>query len=271
MLRSAYIGDVAVSGGVPIQAEAVAYFSRMTTPPSPAFRDAFNWAVHRWKQAGVWPLILGFWLHCTDTSQAALLSVIGDTPRDAVVIGVAPTFTALKGFSGLDATHRVKYPITSTILASDNVFSFIACGLTVPDAGDGSIDIGLVITSDANATTTRGSFSIVKDAFNVGGIGNSNSVPASYAPTSGPGGAAFYVGGYGDGAAGLYASAGGGVGRNSSATGRSSNYITAAAARSLAFGPLAAYGFLSAAATKVQVRSFLTTLGALLDQLGALP
>ena len=125
--------EIAIAGqlggsrvGAPLQAEALAYFGRMTTPPSAAFRDAVNWAIWRWKAIGAWSLIKGLWWLAADTSQAGLLSVIGDTPRDAVIVGTAPTFTALKGFSGFDVGKQIRFPITAAILASDSVFGFVA-------------------------------------------------------------------------------------------------------------------------------------------------
>lgn len=251
--------------GAPPQAEAIAHFNRMTTPPSFAYRDAVNWAIWRWKAMGAWPLIKGLWILAADTSQAALLSVIGDTPRDAVIVGTTPTFTALKGYSGFDVGKQIKFPITSTILASNNVHSFLAARIT-PQVDN---------TDPENPVTVDGRF-IISDAGDIAGTPGhfAFSAAGSGTVTGASGPPLITVGGHGiivGGCRGLVGVLAGATMGNNAGGGpaRSSNYIT----RSLALTPLnrlCAYGFLDASATLAQSRQFTGVLATLLDMLGAL-
>jgi hypothetical protein len=263
MNRNAYIGDVGGAAAVPIHPDARAYFERMTTPPTPAFREAFNWAVGRWVKIGVWKgLVKGLWILAADTSQAALLSAIGDTPRDAVVVGTAPTFTARKGFSGFSATKQVKFPITATILASDDVYSFAA--LKASEKYDGGIGVnhyGAMIQCDGGANYQRpGNYEFVNAAtqgISFGGIAS----PSAQTLLVGGGKAGRII------TPGIYDRPIGAPAATPSA--RSSNYITTAhAVNNLDL--LSAYGFLDAAATVDQCRKFISVLSAMLEQLGAL-
>lgn len=264
--------EIAIAGqlggsrvGAPLQAEALAYFGRMTTPPSAAFRDAVNWAIWRWKATGAWSLIKGLWWLAADTSQAGLLSVIGDTPRDAVIVGTAPTFTALKGFSGFDAGKQVRFPITADILASDSVFGFVAAKV-VPQVDMSNPESPVTVTgrfviSDAGDTfATPGHFGYGNLA---GGI-DANTI---YSINDIVLGGSIIVGGA-KGSTGI--TAGGVSPAGSTGPGaRSSNYIT----RSLALTPLnrlCAYGFLDASATTAQCRQFVAILATALDMIGAL-
>jgi hypothetical protein len=268
MLRNPYIGDVPATGGVPLQAEARAYFARMTTPPSQAFREAVNWAIWRWKKAGHWALIKGLWLHAAESSQAALLSVIGDTPRDAVILGSAPTFTPLKGFSGFDATHQLKWPITSAILASDAALNVIAGRYTIQDNGSGVAATGLVIVSDAGELhgpygnwtfANRLGYGLAMGASgNCAGVFTSSAVGANHAFIYGGGGGFGFV------------TPGGVNGAPNSTSARSSNYRTAVTTTAVAGLRIAAYGWLSAAASEDQCIAFQAILAELLEQLGAL-
>lgn len=262
--------EIAIAGqmggsrvGAPLQAEALAYFGRMTTPPSAAFRDAVNWAIWRWKAIGVWPLIKGLWWLAADTSQAGLLSVIGDTPRDAVVVGTSPTFTALKGFSGFTTGKAVKFPITATILASDSIFSFAALKAVrqfdMTDPEDPVPYYGPMIQSDAGTNyAVPGHF-----LYGVNGGAHGIQPPGIGVPVMSD----AIVGGARAGnliTAGAVGTVAGGA-----FTGRSSNYITSAAALT-ALNRLCAYGFLDAAATAAQCRQFIAILAAALDMIGAL-
>lgn len=257
MFRNAYIGDTYETGGLALQAEARAYFQRMTVPPSAAYREAVNLAIWRWKKAGVWPLILGLWLFCADTEQAALLSVIGDTPRDATKTG-APTFTPLKGFGGF-ASGGITMPITAAILASDLVGCVMA-GLvdntTIPTSET-------LIRSDASASFTKvGHFYAFFDGFGGAGdgvfahnqqrIGSANGVAAVCG-----GGMGFYA---------IQAAGQVSDGSGSGGTARSSNYRT----NSEILTRFSAHGFISHTATEAQARAFVATLNMLLVELGAL-
>jgi len=258
----------------PLQAEALAHFARMTTPPSAAFKTAFNRAVYRWKAAGIWALIKGLWLGCADTPQAALLSVIGDTPRDAVVVGSAPTHAALKGWTGFDATHRIRFPITAAVLENSNqVIPFLAAKLVAfhgdydsnPGTSDGYYS-GPLITGDADASAVRvGNFVTAAPSGNDGVLpsllycGNVafrglRSCVFGYKQTSW-----IMPGGYGENIDGSIGDP-------------TSNYITHSSSLG-AFnngGRLVAYGFLGPAATPAQGAKFLSVLANLIDELGAL-
>ncbi len=258
--------EIAIAGrpgatiqGAPYQAEALAYFARMTTPPSAAFRDALNWAIWRWKAIGAWSQIKGLWILAADTAQASLLSTIGDTPRDAVIVGAAPTFTALKGYSGFDVGKQIRFPITSAILASDSVFAFAA--LLAAGGGDGDPNIGPMIQCDLGSEYDRpGNFTWGRD----GGFDATYGVrgPCVQRPW-----AKSYVVGGTKGTTvitpGVVGNFGGGV--NS----RGSNYTTTATATP-ALQRLCAYGFLDAAASTVLCRKFTAVLAEALDMIGAL-
>lgn len=125
------------TSGIPIQDEAAAYFARMTTAPSPSFIEAVNWAVYRWKQAGVWSLILDLFICASETEQAGLLNVVAPT-RNATKTG-SPTFTANKGFSAFTANsayisfpHGTGFttshiPVWSLVANSGAFGAFAAC------------------------------------------------------------------------------------------------------------------------------------------------
>lgn len=268
MLLNRYIGDVTDEGGIPLQPEASAYFKRMTSPPSEAFAAAVNWAIYRWKAIGAWSEIKGLWILAAETAQAARLSVIGDTPRDAVTVGTAPTFTALKGYSGFDATHQVKFPITATILASDNVFAFLAARTSLKtdntDPENPVVVDGCIIKSDGGtAANVPGNFTYegpgggTKPGMWGAGV-TAPFAPACSVVVGGSRGPKGFLGGaitFPDG---------------SGFTGaRSSNYITTA----IAYHPLdrlSAYGFLASTASDALCRRFVGVLTELLEQLGAL-
>lgn len=248
--------------GAPVQAEARDHFARMTEPPSALFRDTVNWMVWRWKAQGTWPLIKGLNIHAADTHQASLLSVIGDTPRDAVVVGATPTFTPLKGYSGLDATHGIKWPITSDILVNDAVCCFLAGIITNTGAADGSI-----IESDAGAgaVTTPGHFSTGSVSANIYG-------PGTYLLTALNAGQSIpVVVGSGAGSERIFANTAfsPSSANQGAATARSSNYKTSPRA-SHPLTRLCAYGFLAHTATTAQRRKFMAVLAEGMDMLGAL-
>ncbi len=244
------------SGGVAMQAEAVAYFQRMPATPSVAFTRPANEAIYYWKKHELWPLIKGLWLHCTETEQAARLSVNGDTPRNATIVGITPTFTSLKGYSGLDATHGVRWPITSAILADDGVYAF-AAGMVDATAGGAQILIG----SDAGFVDSSvvGHFSFNSDVFGGEPSGPilkniENAAPAPFIGgsklirTISPAGITRTTGG--------------------SYSPRSSNYRTNPVAGNK-LARISAYGFLAHTATPAQCRKFVTILARLMDELGA--
>lgn len=258
--------EIAVAGrrsgsriGPPLQAEALAYFGRMATPPSSTYQDAVNWAIWRWKAIGVWNLILGFWLLCAETSQAALLSVIGDAPHDAVILGTAPTFTALKGYSGFDTAKQVKFPITAGDLGSDSLMSFMAGRVDASAAANTTF----IDCDDGASILIPGTFRASVNKWCCPSVLQSGGMPIGACFAEAP-----VVGGQ-HGLAlvlpGSYGNAGGTLGV------RSSNYKTAAI--SVATHPLkrlCAYGFIDASVTGDQARKFLAVLAELLDQLGAL-
>jgi hypothetical protein len=250
-----YIGSLR-TGAKPQPIEATAYFSRMTNSPSTAYREAVSWGVQRWKDDGVWTMIKGLWLFCADDSQAALLSVIGDTPRDATLTG-APTFTAGKGFSNLTGANVVNFGgIGSTILADDNAAVCVA-GIADMSIGDGAP----MITCDAGGAAT-GTLGVGVGSFSYLGAGFG---PALFLENNGS--AVPFVGGggalVGFTPGGLWGVTGG------SGTGRSNNYRTAAGTPN-PLSRLTATAFLAATSTKKQWVKFAVTLAALVNQLGAL-
>jgi hypothetical protein len=256
VVKYAGLGDV--GGGIASQPEARDYFARMSVGPSPTFKAAANEAIYEWKKQGTWSLILGLWLFCADTAQASLLSVIGDTPRDAVVIGTSPTFTALKGYSGFTDVKQIKWPITSTILANDGCACFAA-----GKADDGASNGGNVTFIESDAGTGH----TVVGNFYTGIIAIPTIIPGVYSAGSQfiPDAAKTFVGGSkGGGAlntAGLTSIGG-------TAT-RSSNYRTSPIASGHPLQLLSAVGFLANAATDKNCRDFMTTLQLLLNRVGA--
>jgi len=250
--------------GAPLQAEALAYFKRMTTPPSAAFRDAVNWAIWRWKAIGVWPLVKGLWIHAADAQQAALLSVIGDTPRDATILA-APTFVPLKGFTAFNATlGSINYPITAAILDnSTNIIPFVAAAWS-PKLNGAVEQFDTFIRSDAGTDAKiAGNWALVN---NGGGRGVSGGTLAPVfhmaAATTGR-----CVLGTKNGAVILGGSQGQFV-QGGGALAPSSNYRVVAHAYN-AIDRLSAYGFLASTATAEQGCKFLAVLAEMLDQLEA--
>lgn len=276
MRRGNYIGAAGVASGgsttVPLQAEAAAYFARMSTPPSSAFQEALNRAIFRWKAVGAWSQIKGLWFLAAETTQAAKLSVIGDTPRDAVVVGTTPTFTASKGYSGFDSGKQLKFPITSTILADNNAFAFLAaiCSLKIDDVTDPENPVtidGCIIRSDAGiGHDVVGNFAY-ESGSGATSPGFHGAGPQKAFHLVASSGAASIVGG----TKGAYSLTAGGIGQPEgglASVTRSSNYITTP----IAFHPmdrLSAYGFLSSAASNAVCKKFLTILAAALDEVGA--
>ncbi len=263
MLRASYVGDAnAVSGSaVPLQTEAAAYFARMSTSPSNAYREAVNLAIYKWKKQGTWALLKGLWLFCAETDQAALLSVIGDAPRDATKTGT-PTFVASKGYEGFSNTAGIAWPITTTILADNDFFPVIA-GRIEPDIA------GNFIISDAGDTDAiAGHFQVRLDLGSSSyGVMGPESTRAPLMPAWGLGSSVVtFCGGARGGqtydAQGMWGSYG-------PTYTRSGNYRTAL----ITAGPLkrlSAIGYLGSAATATQVRKFISTLNELLCDLGAL-
>jgi hypothetical protein len=255
-----YIGDGPAAGAISLQSEARAYFARMETPPSAAFREAVNWAIWRWKAIGAWSQIKGLWILAADTAQAARLSAIGDTPRDATVVGTSPTFTALKGYSGFASGKAIRFPITSAILASDSVYAFaalLAQGQSdMTDPENPVAYYGPMIQNDAGGTSScpgNWFYSLDGAPFPQAWI-----YPTLMSRT-------HMVGGRRGGVA----ISAGAVAASSGVTARGSNYTTHAHALT-ALQRLSAYGFLDAAASEATCRRFTAILAAMLDQLGAL-
>ncbi|MDZ4372673.1 MAG: hypothetical protein U1C74_14780 [Phenylobacterium sp.] len=258
-----YVGSPTASGAVPTQTEARAYFGRMATSPTPAFREAVNWAIWRWKAIGVWPHYKGLWILAADTSQAGLLSVIGDTPRDAVIVGTSPTFTARKGFSGFQSGRQVQFPITSTLLASDGVFGFAALKAVVQnDVTDPENPVphyGPMIQCDAGAEYQRpGNFDYgsTDGAYGIRLSGMTRPLVTGLVVGGGKSAVAITAGGVGT------------IG-GTSGLARGSNYITTGHGLT-ALNRLCAYGFIDAAASQAQCRQAMAILAAMLDMLGAL-
>lgn len=268
MLRASYIGDAGAASGssTPVQAEALAYFARMTTSPSTAYREAVNLAIYKWKRQGNWALLKGLWLFCAETDQAALLSVIGDAPRDATKIGT-PTFVAGKGYEGISDTAGITWPITATLLV-DNDFAAVFAGLANGNS------YGLSITSDAGVVAgVPGHFGTV--GFGTGGGGGGGAgqgfkggraeepiVPLPLPST----GTTLTVCGGSKAAATLTPQ--GSTTRGTPTEGRSSNYRTVPASNALT--RLTAIAYLGSAVTFPQTRQFLSTLNEMLSDLGAL-
>ncbi len=263
MLRASYIGDMNANAGssTPLQAEAAAYFARMTSSPSNTYREAVNRAIYKWKRQGAWALLKGLWLFCAETDQAARLSVIGDAPRDATKTGT-PTFVAGKGYEGFSATAGIAWPITAAILADDNFMPIIA-GRVVLDRE------GVIISSDAgDIPNVAGHFQSMfsEPGVPLGLVGPSYTL-GTLMSAYGVGGRELTVCG------GMrYIQAVDPQGYWGSAAGsaaRSSNYHTTLASS----GPLrrlTAIAYLSSGASMATAQKFTSTLNEMLCDLGAL-
>lgn len=262
MLRGSYIGDAATLGGssVPTQPEALAYFARMTVAPSKAYREAVNLAILKWKAQGTWALLKGLWLFCAETDQAALLSVIGDAPRDATKTGT-PTFVAGKGYEGFSSTAGITWPITAAILANDN-FAAVFAGRI--QAGSGNF-----IISDAGAVDeVQGHFRYTGDGVG-GGICSGR---ANYPITPGSDvRSGMLTWPFCAGQKGLYGLTAGGPSNGLfgiTGAGVSSNYRINHAANTVI--RLTAIAYLGSAVTLSQATKFISTLNEMLSDLGAL-
>lgn len=235
--------------GQPIPVEAQAYFARMTTAPSGPYIDALSEAITEWVTQGNWALLKGLWIFCAETQQAALLSVIGDTPRDATITGT-PTFTAGKGFSNLGSGVINMGGITSTILGDDNFMAFAAGIVNAPTG-----DVTYITADTANSVGCLAtSLSTVFGNYMTGFV-NSAMLGTPGKLCWGGGRHKSFIGG---GVAPCITPGGG--------LGRSSNYRTG----SSDLTRLTAYGFLSSTATDDQCCHFMATLGRLVSNLGAL-
>lgn len=261
MKKLNYAGDRHAQA-VPPQAEAQAYFNRMTAAPSKLYRDAINLAVYEWKQQGNWSLLKGLWLLCADTAQAAALSVISDTARDMTLNG-APTFTALKGYSDFDTTAKqLVFPITSTILANDNFWMFFA-GLV--DSTHGISEEMIV----ENATDASGT-SYGNAAIRVVSGGHGQFFSGGRCPVGAP---LDLIGTICVGSGGPSQSlvtCGWSQLSGGSSTARGSNYKTGNVAPPHPCTRFTALAYLGSAATTRMAQRFLITLTKLLDTLGAL-
>ena len=263
MKRNGYIGSASIGGvstSTPLQSEAAAYFARMSVAPSAAYQEAANRAIFRWKQAGLWSQIKGLWLHCADNHQASLLSVIGDAPRDAVIVGSAPTHTARKGYSGFDATHGLKYPITAAILANDNVFNFMA-GVATQPATPNATTHYYMVSDGGNGAHVPGHWQ------NSGGLLVFNN--GEVARLSGTANASVsFIGGPGVGIGNIVKPGTWDLFSTATRSARSSNYVTGSDANTT-LARLVAYGFADASLTNAQRAKFLTILNDMIDTLGA--
>lgn len=125
--RGAYAGTAGVLGGsglpnIPQQSETTAYLVRFSSQPSAAYKSALNQAIFRWKAASVYTLLQDLWLFCADAQADSLRNLISAS-RDATITG-APTFTALKGFSGTGASNYVSLPFSTSGLSATSGFAF---------------------------------------------------------------------------------------------------------------------------------------------------
>jgi hypothetical protein len=244
-------GSSASVGSIP--AEAQAYFARMTTAPSAAFRLAVGNAITKWKAQGNFAKLVSLVLFCADTSQAALLDISGNS-HDATITG-SPTFTANKGFSNFSASNGIAFNLTSTNLVDDNFVSIFA-GLVSPISGAALID-----NSTSGLSSTPGNF-VIDSTFGYLLQPNSHVTGISlFGGTSLP-----VICGARDR---LLAMPGYTSGADASPTGRQSNYKTALIAPH-PLNRLAAYGALLSTASADDGRRFMTVLAQLLDDVGAL-
>lgn len=245
---------VAAAGGIPLQAEAAAYFARMAVTPSKSWRDAVNLAIYQWKAVGVWPFVIEGWLHFAETSQAALLGMVGVS--DATLTGV-PTHTPSKGFSGFGAGVGLNYPASSALLASNNVYTFIAVKLNSGAAQPviENTTLGAGVTIAGNVQIIGGTPILACSGADPSGFGlyTQNAIDRTFITASGLN-SVYLVPGYQVGAGG-------------SVTNRGGTYRTVLTATPIA--QMTAYGFIAAGAPSRQVVKFLSILADLIDVMGA--
>lgn len=166
------------SGGIPMQAEASAYFTRIGGAPSTAYRAAVNEFIYRMKAAGIWTPTKACKIFAGPTSAASLMDVV-NAALDATITG-SLTHTAYKGFTGLTNTNRMNFGVSySTLFASDSFFSCL-----VGTVGSGTGDM----VTQSTGSNTPGGFNIGSSLIRPGGMTASG-------VTAGAAGEGFVVGG----------------------------------------------------------------------------
>jgi hypothetical protein len=145
--------------------EAIALFSRGTF--SQARQRRISAYIRRFKQAGLWGKIAGFWFVAAESQAQALLNWVDASGAGDLSIGGMPTFTAEKGFSALSVTTFVTGPFVPTP-ADGNDWSFVFSGL---------INGSLTTSSDSAAER------ILVDAGEAGGWFNVGMLTMQNTPT----------------------------------------------------------------------------------------
>lgn len=106
--------------------EAIALFSRGSF--SQARQRRISAYIRRFKQAGLWGKIAGFWFVAAESQAQALLNWADPSGAGDLWIGGMPTFTADKGFSALSVTTFVTGPFVPTPADGED-WSFVFSGL----------------------------------------------------------------------------------------------------------------------------------------------
>lgn len=104
--RGKSFGRLGVISNPSFDADALALFSAMTTPPTAARKVLINAAIVSLKNGGIWPLLDIFYVTAAADSQAARLNWKNPATFTASEVN-SPTFAADRGYTGDGATSRL--------------------------------------------------------------------------------------------------------------------------------------------------------------------
>jgi len=90
-------------GGSPYTPEANAYFAAMTVQPDAARKGLLNTLIASLVSGGVWAKLDWLTIHAAHDEQAGRVNMV--TPAQVALVGVAPTFTTDRGYTGNGTTQ----------------------------------------------------------------------------------------------------------------------------------------------------------------------
>lgn len=86
-------------------AEATAYFAAMSVQPSGARKSTLDTLISSLKSSGVWAKLDWLTIHAAHDEQAARVNAVN--PAQVASVGVAPTFTTDRGYTGDGTTQYI--------------------------------------------------------------------------------------------------------------------------------------------------------------------
>lgn len=161
----------------PYSAEATAYFAAMSVQPDATRKSALDTLISSLKTGGVWAKLDWLTVHAAHDEQAARVNAVN--PAQVASVGVAPTFTTDRGYTGNGTTQYLNTGWNASTAAgkfTQNDCSMgVWCGTDVSsgaqyDCGNGNATINARSGTNTALTvqSAAGSSTVLSPATSVG-------------------------------------------------------------------------------------------------------